>query len=762
MNRNRRLASLHRRPSRFARAASSVCLVALGSVGAAAEAIRDEPFVQERCTRWSVGDRTGDNDVRAITIAGDQSVWAATATGVFRLDAGDAQSGPMSPPAWESVMPPDQAGPTFDATADRDGAIWVAAWNGLYRSDGARLVKIDGVGAPIAVVCAAKSGVVALSPEGMWFVCDGKVDRKPLPCSGYLRDATVDADDTLWIATDAGLYAWDGSTCKRFARDAGLLSANVASVDVASDGAIWLGGLGRVEKMRDGKFIARHTPDDGLPSAVVKCMRIGPGDAVWAGTAIGAARFDGKRWSVRHSKRWLPNDEVRDIAFDRSGTAWIATAGGVGAIHRCRTTLAEKQEHYMRACQLRHVRKPGLIGKCRLETPGDLTTWRPLDDDNDGQYTAMYLAMESFRYAVTKSPDARANARRAFEALRLLQTVTGTPGFVARTVIPATWTRMFDPNRKLTDRRLAEQRVRDPRHKYVPVRWHRSRDGKWLWKGDTSSDEITGHFFGYLVYHDLAADRAERRRVADHVRRIMDGVIEAGYVLKGLDGKHTRWAVWSPDKLNHDPDWQFERGINSVEILSFLKATYHMTGDETYQRCFLDLLDKHNYRRNVLEPRSTDPAWRTHIDDELLALAYPALLLHEKDPDLKRLFKKSLDTWHPQCRADGCPYFDFTYVWLGGETIDLAPAMAFLRNAPLDLIRWRIDNGMREDIRVVRKPELEALQTHRLPPAGERGVMRWDKNPWLAVQGDGGHTESDGVYWLLPYWMGRYCGLIGP
>jgi hypothetical protein len=30
------------------------------------------------------------------------------------------------------------------------------------------------------------------------------------------------------------------------------------------------------------------------------------------------------------------------------------------------------------------------------------------------------------------------------------------------------------------------------------------------------------------------------------------------------------------------------------------------------------------------------------------------------------------------------------------------------------------------------------------------------------VQGDGGQTESDGVFWLLPYWMGRYYGYILP
>jgi hypothetical protein len=61
---------------------------------------------------------------------------------------------------------------------------------------------------------------------------------------------------------------------------------------------------------------------------------------------------------------------------------------------------------------------------------------------------------------------------------------------------------------------------------------------------------------------------------------------------------------------------------------------------------------------------------------------------------------------------------------------------------------------------VVRAPELEHLQTSRLVPAAERVTMRWDDNPWRATQGDEGLLESDGVFWLLPYWMGRYHGLI--
>ena len=80
-------------------------------------------------------------------------------------------------------------------------------------------------------------------------------------------------------------------------------------------------------------------------------------------------------------------------------------------------TLAEKAQVFLDACLARHVRPPGLVEKCLLKTRGDLSTWAPRDDDNDGQYTAMYLGMQSYRYAVTKDPQAKANAKQAYDAL---------------------------------------------------------------------------------------------------------------------------------------------------------------------------------------------------------------------------------------------------------------------------------------------------------------------------------------------------------
>ena len=65
-------------------------------------------------------------------------------------------------------------------------------------------------------------------------------------------------------------------------------------------------------------------------------------------------------------------------------------------------------------------------------------------------------------------------------------------------------------------------------------------------------------------------------------------------------------------------------------------------------------------------------------------------------------------------------------------------SLFFLRDASLDLVRWRMDNSKREGVRVTHYPELEMEQSERLLPISEINFSRWDRNPWQAVQGDGG------------------------
>lgn len=102
---------------------------------------------------------------------------------------------------------------------------------------------------------------------------------------------------------------------------------------------------------------------------------------------------------------------------------------------------------------------------------------------------------------------------------------------------------------------------------------------------------------------------------------------------------------------------------------------------------------------------------------------------------------------------------NLTYAFATGSTINIPQTIEFLKDAPLDLVDWPIDHTLREDVQIVRSPILEEIQISELPPASERSTVRWDKNPWAAVQGDPQQVREP-VFWLWPYWMARYFNII--
>src|SRR5262249_28067739 len=196
-----------------------------------------------------------------------------------------------------------------------------------------------------------------------------------------------------------------------------------------------------------------------------------------------------------------PDDHVTGIGLDppmNASVAWVETTKGYSRIEFKEMTLTQKSKAFIERIRARHVRW-GMTADSHLRVPGDLSTNQLISTDNDGLWTQMYIAAEAFRYKVTGDADARAKAKQGFEAMLRLEEITGIPGFPARSFIKV------GEDIQPTD-----------------GEWHDTPDGKWRWKGDTSSDEIVGHYFGFAVYYDLLADEADKQKIRGVITRITD------------------------------------------------------------------------------------------------------------------------------------------------------------------------------------------------------------------------------------------------
>lgn len=715
-------------------------------------AYQDGPFMQEFHDAYKIGDNPADNEVRSIVADMESNIWIATASGIFMKK-------PYSR-VWRPIIAGDDRGPAYSVVVNPKGDVLMGTWNGIYRFSNNILKKEEGIKDPISVICNDRNENFALGPCGIWRSNANKWELQEFKIARTIRDAITDGKGNLWVATDVGLYSCKHGKNKLFQDVSELISSYVRTISFDPSGNIWAGLMGGISIRDDKHLIKNLTTKDGIPSISVNCVRQSPDGIMWVGTDVGVVRFakDGTH-SLRFSKRWLTDNKVNGVTFDVDGNAWIATANGVSAIKKRMMTLKDKEKNFYSQLMKKHIREPWTCGILRLEIPGDTASWRNSDDDNDGEYTSGYLAMESFRYAVTKDEDARIKARKAFDFLRYLQTVTGTEGFFARCIVPVSWTKVNDPNRTYTEKQLAEELVKDPRYKPVEQRWRKSADGKWLWKGDTSSDEMDGHIMGYFFYYEYAADETEKILIRDHVKKIIDQLIRTNYNLIDIDGKPTRWSIWSPDQLNRDPDWVSERSINSLELLTYLKFAGHLTGDQKYELEYRRLIDKEDYLKNISNLNKKNPAWQVYFDRTLEGYLFPILLKYEKDPKLKTFYNQLIEEWMAIQPSGENLINNLSYAIATGKKINVQQTIDFLKDTPLDLVDWPIDHTLREDVQIVRSPILEEVQISELPPASERSTVRWDKNPWAAVQGDSQQVREP-VFWLWPYWMARYLNII--
>jgi hypothetical protein len=472
----------------------------------------------------------------------------------------------------------------------------------------------------------------------------------------------------------------------------------------------------------------------------LRAIAVATDGAVWAGGSDGLVRFAAMphpwdRWQYFAGKRYLPSDDVIALAAGERGSMWVRTSAGVSHIEFRPMTLAQKAALFEERIDQRHKRHD-LVSDSEMSDPGNSATSHQYPSDNDGLWTALYVAAQSFRYAVTKDEKALASARRSVEAMMRLEEITARSGFPARSF----------------------RHRSEPRH--ADGEWHFTADGEWEWKGDTSSDEMDGHFLAYALAYDLLPDEELKKKLRRTVARIADHLIEHGYNLTDIDGKPTRWGRYGMDYFETEEGLE-EMALSSLELLSHFKIAHHITGDSKYDREYRKLIDEHGYHRRV----ATYLKYRKEInysDEELAMIAFYPLFLYEKDPSLLRAYRAGLDEWWLNIRRENNPLWTFIYAVANpGRVAPIDEAARTLYRIPVDMIEWSVRNSHRRDLKVEKERDRhDKIQTTRLLPPDERRVMKWNGNPFQLDGGSDGKGEDDGAFFLLPYWMGRYHRLI--
>jgi hypothetical protein len=341
-------------------------------------------------------------------------------------------------------------------------------------------------------------------------------------------------------------------------------------------------------------------------------------------------------------------------------------------------------------------------------------------------WTGHYLAAEAFRYAVTKSPDALANARRALGGIQGLVDVTtpAKPGLLARFLWPDTW------------EHAASIAAAEAGHGV-----YRGSPGgvSHRWLGNTSRDQYSGVFFGLGVAFDLIEHPDVRSRIVDLVTRMLDFLLRNNWNVAMPDGSFSTTFIARPDQQL--ALLQVGRRVNPARFDAPYRAHRSTYAGVVPVPIALECADPHGsyYKFNL-----------NHIN------LYNLVRLEE--PGAAHIaYMHAFQTLRSCIKNHENAHFNVVDLALNGpDTARDADTRTYLH-------LWL--RRPRRDYHVDLRPKYPACGDNRacsVVAVDERvnTDFLWQRSPFLLAGGGDGTVETAAIDYLLPYWMARYYGAV--
>lgn len=544
--------------------------------------------------------------------------------------------------------------------------------------------------------------------------------------------------------------------------------------------------------------------------------------------------FYGLRWMVdqivynpTNKEYELVGKRLPGVTIGQDGSLWLGGQFGASRISSTERTLADKEVVFDNMVQY-FWRMGGFFSSDGYTaTPWEQPSEMILGDkDNDGLWTQMMVGGWCFAYAATGEEKYYDYAHKAMQNMYKLidypaitfEAEGKSRGFIARSIIsqesdfigcggdftnpgvmanclpqdtpctvPCVDGRMNQYDLKVCCREPVGKTDGTAGYKEGMARWNPVEvDGKkYVWKADTSSDEVAGHFFGFPVYYDLCAKGDEKQLIASYMADVAGYIANNAMNLIDLDGTRTSFGIFGPDTIGIAVDGleacmtngysleacagEYYGGgwLNSNEALSLLLATWHVTGDKFFYDVYENLVTEHKYYNLAITNQDTltvtNPSIQNHSDHELAMLAYTTVLRYEPNPERLAHWQTGFQFLYDAEKPERNPWWAAIAAISGIAQPDAASARRTLREIPDDLRDWLMNNCDRLDYPMnPAKDRFKEEQFKAVPPFDEIRTFWWNGNPYRCSDGGYGNSWNAPTVWLLPYYMAMYSGLITP
>jgi hypothetical protein len=366
-------------------------------------------------------------------------------------------------------------------------------------------------------------------------------------------------------------------------------------------------------------------------------------------------------------------------------------------------------------------------------------------------WTGHYLAAESFRYAVTKDPLALANAGKALAAIEdMLDAENPGGGHLCRCVVPAS-----EPDAAMI---LQTQ----PANAFTST----VRGQNVVCMGYITRDQYLGVMHGLACAYDNIDDPATKQLAGSLIERIVDYISGNSWVVMRHDNTHVS-VVYCMNPTQMIAFTAIAAHVNPAKYQT-LRDQVGLLAPVSWVLGMADMLNPlESYYKNNLEMGATYHALRLETDPVRRAQLTAAHAI------VRRVIGHHENAYF---QAIDCALDPSLAPTLAPEILDELRRFASRGGTgSLDRREFTVTNSTDPSILTGNYTSLFGSSTHTVGQGTTSGLealypvpvekrpctdFLWQRDPFeLDAQGDP-TRQAPGIDLLLPYWMGRYYGLL--
>ena len=285
---------------------------------------------------WQSSDGLPQDDVHAICQTPDGYLCVGTQQGLALFDG--LRFTAVEPP----VAPEPKRHVRTLLCADKREGFWSATDDGklrLWQRGIAREIVLPAVttNSSITALCASDDG-------SLWIGTDHsgllrlKADRFTFYNTRHglahrsVRSVYEDEQETIWVATAAGVNKINGEKITKLTMQDGLPHNSIRVVFHDKEGNLWVASNYGLTRWKDGAG-THFTKEDGLTDNLVTTIFQDHTSTIWAGTLNGLNRFVDGKWLTETRSDGSSYDRVNCIFEDREQNLWIGTRDGLSRLN---------------------------------------------------------------------------------------------------------------------------------------------------------------------------------------------------------------------------------------------------------------------------------------------------------------------------------------------------------------------------------------------------------------------------------------------